>query len=106
MPTVGKAKCSSGSPRAERRLTEQQHGAGVFVAGGDLADRCERRRVRRPFAELGEPAGNEVALADGVEDLDRAYDVQLGQGARRSEGGSGGGRTMSLSPSRARASWP
>ena len=80
-------------PASERRLAEQQHGARVLVAGGDFAERRERRRVRRPFAELGERAGNEIALADGVEDLDRAHDFEPGEGFASVRGRSGGGRT-------------
>ena len=64
----------------ERRPTEQHHGARVFVTGGDFADRCERRLVRGPFAKVGDALGNEVALANGVQDLDRAHDIHLGLG--------------------------
>ena len=63
-------------PACERGLAEQQHRAGISVAGGDVAHRRERGRIRRSVTELGEPAGDEVPLADGVEDLDGAHDFQ------------------------------
>src|SRR5262249_59458468 len=68
-------------PAPERRLTEQHHGACVFVTGGDVANRCECCHVPGPVAKLGEAAGNEIALANVVEDLDRAHDVRSGRGA-------------------------
>ena len=76
----------------ERRLAEQQHGAGVLVAGRDLAERGERGGVLRAVAEVGEHAGHEVALADGIEELDRAHDLEL----RSVRWRSGGGRSSKI----------
>src|SRR5262249_21318994 len=67
-------------PAPERCLTEQHYGACVFVTGGNFADRCEHRHIRGPFSKLGEAAGDEVVLANGVEDLNRAHDVHSGRG--------------------------
>ena len=80
-PHCGECEVLKRKPASECRLTEQRHGARVLVAGGDFADRCECRHVPGPFAKLGEAAGNEIALANIVEDLDRAHDVRSGRGA-------------------------
>ena len=90
----------------ERRLAEEQHGARVPVAGGDLAEGGERRGIGQPLAEVGEASGHEIALVDGVEQLDRAHDVERAtpRGPRRAPAAAR--TTMSLRPSRARAIWP
>ena len=63
-------------PAPERRLAEEEHGAGIAVAGGDLSHRRERGRIRPPFAEIRQRARDQVALVDGVEQFDRARDFE------------------------------
>ena len=92
---------------AERGLAEQQHGArvaGCVPSTSPIAARPAASVDRSPRSAA--IAGDEIALVDGVENLDRAHDLE--SAASRAVGaGSGGGRTaMSLRPSRARAIWP
>ena len=53
----------------ERCLTEQHHGACVFVTCGDFADRCERRHVHGPFVKVGEAAGGFLGLVEAMRQL-------------------------------------
>ena len=61
---------------AERSLADQQRRARVVVAGGDLGERGQRAGVDRLVGEIGDHRGDEIALVDGVEDLEGARDFE------------------------------
>ncbi len=71
-------------PLSECALAEQQRAARILISTGNLAERGERGGIAAPFAEIGEGAGDEIALIDGVEKLDGAGDLEwLASGVRR-----------------------
>ena len=77
------------------------------MAAGNLGKRGEPHGIGRALTEIGERPRNEVALVDGIEQLDRAHDFKARKGIAAIRRGSGGGRrAMSLWPSLARAIWP
>ena len=74
---------------------------------GDLAQRRHAGDVGAAFAELGIDRRQHVALVERIEDFHRTNDFKLVEAARSSAVKVGGPRKpRSVSPSRARASWP
>src|SRR5262249_35536575 len=57
------------------RLAQQQHCAGILVAGCDLTQRGGRDRIERPFTEGTPSTRNQVSFVDCVEKLDRPPDL-------------------------------
>jgi hypothetical protein len=64
----------------ERGLADQQRAARVLVAAGDLAQLGQRRDIARPLAQIGDERYHQIAFSDGVKQLGRAHDLELGYG--------------------------
>ena len=60
----------------ERGLADQQRRAGVVVARGDLGERRQRGEYRRLVGKIGRHRSDEVALVDGIENLESARDLE------------------------------
>ena len=63
-------------PARERRFAQQQHGAGILVAGRDVAERSERDRIQRPFTEVRQSTCNQVPFVDCIKKLDHPHDLE------------------------------
>ena len=83
---VGKRVAFERKAAAEHGLADEQRRARVVVANGDVGKRRQRTGIGRLAAEIGRHGGDEIALVDGVENLERTGDFQravLGRRARQ-----------------------